>query len=59
MVDLNYDKFNLSEFEDYQVLNDLIKNVSQSKKRKIKKILIIGKDLLHIYPQLHKIYPNA
>lgn len=59
MLDLNDTKFILSEFEEYQVLIDLIKKLSSSKKRKIQKILIIGEDLLHIYPQLHKIYPDA
>lgn len=58
-LDLNNDEFILSEFEEYQVLIYLIKKLSQNKKRKIKKILIIGEDLLRIYPQLHKIYPDA
>lgn len=59
ILDLNDAKFILSEFEEYQVLTDLIKKLSQNRKRKIKKILIIGEDLLRIYPQLHKISPDA
>ena len=59
ILDLNNNKIILNEFEQYQVLTNLIKKLSQSKKRKIKKILIIGEDLLRIYPELHLIYPNA
>ena len=59
MLDLDNVKFILSEFEEYQVLTDLIKKLSQNKKRKIKKILIIGEDLFRIYPQLHKISSDA
>lgn len=49
----------LNEFEQYQVLTNLIKKLFLNKKRKIKKILIIGEDLLRIYPGLHLIYPDA
>jgi hypothetical protein len=59
MLDLNDIKLIISEIEGYQVLKDLIRKLSQNKKRKIKKILIIGEDLLHIYPQINEIYPNA
>jgi len=59
ILDLNDAKFILSEFEEYKVLAALIKKLFQNKKRKIKKILIIGEDLLRIYPQLQKISPDA
>ncbi len=59
ILDLNNVKIILNEFEEYQVLTDLFKKLSQNKKRKIKKILIIGEDLLRIYPQLHTISPEA
>lgn len=59
ILDLNNFKFILSEFEAYRVLINLIKKLSQNKIRKIKKILIIGEDQFRIYPQLHKISPDA
>ncbi len=59
ILDLNNNKIIINEFEQYQVLTDLIKKLSLNKKRKRKKILIIGKDLLRIYPELHIIYPDA
>lgn len=59
ILDLNNNKIIINEFEQYQVLTDLIKKLSLNKKRKIKKILIIGEDLLRIYPELHIIYPDA
>ena len=59
ILDLNNKKIILSEFEEYQILTDLIKKLSQNKKRNMKKILIIGEDLLQIYPQLLKISPDA
>ncbi len=59
ILDLNNTKIILNEFEQYQVLRNLIKKLSQNKTKKIKKILIIGKDLLRIYPELHVIYPDA
>ena len=59
ILDLNNAKFILSEFEEYQVLADQIKKLSQDKKREIKKILIIGEDLIRIYSQLYRISPDA
>jgi len=59
LLDLNNNKIILNEFEQYQVLTNLIKKLSLNKKRKIKKILIIGEDLLRIYPELHIDYPDA
>jgi len=59
ILDLNNNKIIVNEFEQYQVLTNLIKKLSLNKKRKIKKILIIGEDLLRIYPELHIIYPDA
>jgi len=59
MLDLNNTNLILSEFEEYQVLPDLIKKLFQNKKRKIKQILIIGEDLIRIYPELYRIYPEA
>jgi len=59
ILDLNNNKIILNEFEQYQVLTNLIKKLSLNKKRKIKKILIIGEDLLRIYPDLHLVYPDA
>lgn len=59
ILDLNNGKIILNEWEQYQVLTDLIKKLSLNKKRKRKKILIIGEDLLRIYPELHIIYPDA
>ena len=49
----------LNEFGEYQVLTYLIKKLSQNKTKKIKKILIIGEDLLRVYPQLNKSSPDA
>lgn len=57
ILDLNNIKFILSEFEEYQVLVDLIRKINH--KNGIKRILIIGDDLNPIYSQVSVIFPNA
>jgi hypothetical protein len=57
ILDLNNIKFVLTRFEEYQVLAEIIKNLSQNKK--LERILIIGDNLKLIFSQLVRIYPNA
>ena len=57
ILDLKNIKIILSEFEEYQVLIDLIRKVS--KKVDIDRILIISDNLISLFSQLIKIFPKA
>jgi hypothetical protein len=57
ILDLNNIRYILSNYEEYQVLTKIIRNLSQNKD--LKRILIIGKDLISIYSQLRSNFPTA
>ncbi|MFW9820785.1 MAG: hypothetical protein ACFFE5_14340 [Candidatus Thorarchaeota archaeon] len=57
VLDLNNVKFILSEYEEDQVLMDLIRKVSQN--TEINRILIISNDLISLFSQLMTIFPKA
>ena len=57
ILDLNNIEFILSNYEEYQVLADLIRKSSQY--REIKRILIISDNLIKLYSHLSIIFPKA
>jgi hypothetical protein len=57
ILDLKNIEFILTESEEYLILTNLIKNVLQGKE--VKRILIIGEDLIPIYSNLMVNFPNA
>jgi len=59
ILDLNNIEFILSEYEEYEIVSYLIRKLTEGENKKIKRILIIGEDLIRIYPEINMIFPNS